>query len=134
MNPRQRQGIEDCEDRGFYLLRRIAMASGGNIGRATTEKIGTINPPALGNRRHPAVPECRIAGETVHHQHRGRYLPRPQVIVDGAVDGKTFGEANSRHQPAPFGCTAAKDTAISARPALATLLAGPSGPRDWPMA
>jgi len=78
------------------------VARSGNIGGAAAEKIGAIDTTALGDCRNPAVPECRVAREPVHHQHRGRCLPRPQVIVDGAVEGETLIEADARHQLTPF--------------------------------
>jgi len=90
MHPRQRQCVEHREDLGFDLRRREAIAFGGNVGGAAAEQVRPIDPPAVGDRRNPTVPERRIAGEAMHHQHRCRRLPRPEVVVDGAVEGKPF--------------------------------------------
>src|SRR6266853_1661701 len=98
MNLRQRQSVEHREDLGFYLRRGEAVARGRNIRGPATEKIGTINPAALGNRRNPTVPERRIAGEAVHHQHWCRTLPGPQVVIDSAVERKSLIEAYVRHK------------------------------------
>ena len=87
MDPRQRMGIEHSQDIGADLFRSVGIARSRNIGFAAPQEIGPIDAAALGYRRNPAIPEIRIAGEAVHHQHGHRRLPWPQVVVDGAVAG-----------------------------------------------
>src|SRR5262249_41855143 len=128
MHARQRHRVEHGEDLFFNLRRCEMVAWGGRLGSTAAEPIRSIDPPAFGDRPHPAVPEVRIAGKAMHHHHGYGRLPRPQVIVDGAMKGKPLGKVDRCHQWAPLSW--ATCTAISARPALATAFAGPAGPRD----
>src|ERR1700738_594958 len=98
MDPRQRMAIEHSQDLCADLFRSVGIAWARNVGLAAPKKIGAIDATALGDRRDPAVPECRIASEAVHHQHGGRRLTWPQVIVERAVERKTFVERNRRHR------------------------------------
>src|SRR6516165_9635171 len=133
MNPPQRQAIEDRENLALDLFRRIAIARGRNVRRAAPQEIGAIDAAALGDGWSPTVPERRVARKTVHHQHWRRLVPRPQIIVDGTMQGNAIGKADRRHQGSPSVSWPSICAAISARPALATVRAGPSGPSDWPM-
>src|ERR1700741_3269884 len=128
MDPPQRKHIEYSEKLALDLFRRIAIARGRNVRGAAPQEIGAINAAALCDRRNPAVPERRIARKTVHHQHWRRLIPRPEVIVDGTVQGNTLSKADRRHQGSPSVSWPSICAAISARPALATVRTGPPGP------
>src|SRR5580704_14010796 len=56
----------------------------------------------FGDGRHPAIPERRVAREAMHHQDGGRGVPRPQEIIDGAVNRDAFGQTNARHRHPPL--------------------------------
>jgi 3-oxoacyl-[acyl-carrier protein] reductase len=46
-----------------------------------------------------AVPDADWdAGKPMHHQHRRRIVPRPQEIVDDAMDAGAFRQGNARHR------------------------------------
>ena len=97
-HPRQRQGIEHRQDLCADRIGRVAIPGRGLVGEAASEQIGAIDAMGFGDRRHPPVPKRRVADKAVHHQHWGRMVPRPQKIVDGAMDRSTFRQDNAGHR------------------------------------
>jgi hypothetical protein len=98
MHPGERQGVERRDDLLGDRLRGKAVAGRRRIGLAAAEQFRPVDAARLGNRRHPAVPEPGIAGKAVQHHHRGLVLPRPQIIVDGAVEDEALGNRDLRHR------------------------------------
>src|SRR5215469_810545 len=90
MNPGQRKRIEYSEHLRPDFFWGIAEVRLGGVGVSTPEEIRSEDAAAIGNRWDPAVPERRVAGEAVHHQHRRRPLPWPAIIVDAAVEGRAL--------------------------------------------
>src|SRR5207237_4493300 len=73
------------------------------VGETASEQVRAVDSMAFPDSRHPSIPERRISGETVHHQHGCRPVPWPQEIIDGAVNRNTFGQGNAGHWTPPSG-------------------------------
>src|SRR5205823_3337153 len=91
------QRVEHRNDLCADRFRRHGVTRRHGVGFAAAEQIWPVDAAGFRDRRDPAVPEPRVSREAVHHQDRDRLLPWPQVIVDGAVHRKAFGNRDARH-------------------------------------
>src|ERR1700687_2881645 len=77
--------IEDTDDVGYQVLSRVAVVRWHDRGTTKTAHIWSKDPSRPAQKRNPGIPEETMASETVFEDYGYRLLPRPQEVVNVAM-------------------------------------------------